>query len=142
MSDLHMHSEHKIPSHQVEMNDLLQLTVDEGASDLHIAVGLPPMLRLHGGLEPLDVGALTPDDTERLMKSITSPDHQQKVREQGGTDFGFGFGEAARFHGERTTPHHDGFTYEHVVLSRAQRLFFLGSYARATTAHTHEAKTK
>jgi twitching motility protein PilT len=32
-----------------------------------------------------------------LMKSITSPDHQQKVREKGGTDFGFGFGEAARF---------------------------------------------
>jgi len=31
------------------------------------------------------------------MKSITSPDHQQKVREQGGTDFGFGFGDAARF---------------------------------------------
>jgi twitching motility protein PilT len=40
---------------------------------------------------------LTPEDTERLMKSITSPDHQQQVRENGGTDFGFGFGEAARF---------------------------------------------
>jgi twitching motility protein PilT len=31
------------------------------------------------------------------MKSISSPDHQQKLREQGGTDFGFGFGDAARF---------------------------------------------
>ena len=82
---------------QVEMNDLLQLTVDEGASDLHLAVGLPPMLRLSGTLEPLDAPELTPEDTERLMKSITSPDHQQKVREQGGTDFGFGFGELARF---------------------------------------------
>jgi twitching motility protein PilT len=90
-------SEAKIPSDQVEMNDLLQLTVDEGASDLHISVGLPPMLRLHGGLEPLDVDPLSPEDTERLMKSITSPDHQQKVREQGGTDFGFGFGDVARF---------------------------------------------
>ncbi len=47
------HSEH-IKSGTVEMNDLLQLTVDEGASDLHIAVGLPPMLRLSGTLEPLD----------------------------------------------------------------------------------------
>jgi twitching motility protein PilT len=96
MSELH-DTEVKIPSSHVEMNDLLQLTVDEGASDLHISVGLPPMLRLHGSLEPLDVEPLTGDDTERLMKSITSPDHQQKVREQGGTDFGFGFGEAARF---------------------------------------------
>ncbi len=81
----------------VEMNDLLQLTVDEGASDLHLAVGLPPMLRITGGLQPLDCPELTPEDTERLMKSITSPDHQQKVREGGGTDFGFSFGEQARF---------------------------------------------
>lgn len=86
-----------IESGTVEMNDLLQLTVDEGASDLHLAVGLPPMLRLSGTLEPLDAEVLKPEDTERLMKSITSPDHQQKVRENGGTDFGFGFGDAARF---------------------------------------------
>ncbi len=81
----------------VEMNDLLQLTVDEGSSDLHLTVGAPPMLRINGGLQPLDCPALTPADTERLMKSITSPDHQQKVREGGGTDFGFSFGEQARF---------------------------------------------
>ena len=83
--------------HLIEMNDLLQLAIEEGSSDLHIAVGLPPMLRIHGGLEPLDTPPLTPEDTERLMKSITSADHQQKVREHGGTDFGFGFGDSARF---------------------------------------------
>lgn len=81
----------------IEMNELLELCVEEGASDLHISVGNPPMLRIHGGLQPLDAPALTPEDTEKLMKSITSPDHQQKVREIGGTDFGFGFGEKARF---------------------------------------------
>ncbi len=81
----------------IEMNDLLQLTVDEGASDLHLTVGAPPILRISGGLQPLDCPLLTPDDTERLMKSITSPDHQQKVREGGGTDFGFSFGDSARF---------------------------------------------
>jgi len=92
-----MSDEEHIKSGTVEMNDLLQLTVDEGASDLHIAVGLPPMLRLSGTLEPLDADPLTAEDTERLMKSITSPDHQQQVRENGGTDFGFGFGDVARF---------------------------------------------
>jgi len=98
MSELD-HHEHDIhhESDHVEMNDLLQLAVDEGASDLHLAVGLPPMLRLSGTLEPLDAPPLQPEDTERLMKSITSPDHQQKVREHGGTDFGFSFGDAARF---------------------------------------------
>ncbi|MFZ4395991.1 MAG: type IV pilus twitching motility protein PilT [Kiritimatiellia bacterium] len=84
-------------ANNVEMSDLLQLTVEEGASDLHIRVGLPPMLRIHGALSPLDLPPLTPEDTERLMKNITSPDHQQGVREHGGTDFGFGFGELARF---------------------------------------------
>jgi twitching motility protein PilT len=84
-------------SSDIEMNELLQLTVDEGASDLHLTVGSSPLLRIHGNLQPLDAPPLTPDDTERLMKSITSPDHQQKVREGGGTDFGFGFGDAARF---------------------------------------------
>ncbi|MFC1497460.1 type IV pilus twitching motility protein PilT [Verrucomicrobiota bacterium] len=81
----------------IEMNELLQLTVDEAASDLHLNVGSPPVLRIRGALQPLDAPPLKPEDTERLMKSITSPDHQQKVRVGGGTDFGFGFGEAARF---------------------------------------------
>ena len=82
---------------QVEMNELLQLAIDEGASDLHLSVGLPPVLRIHGGLHPLDTAVLTGEATERLMKSITSPDNQQKIRESGGVDFGFGYGEAARF---------------------------------------------
>lgn len=84
-------------SNEVEMNELLELAFEEHASDLHIAVGLPPVLRIHGGLQPLDVPPLKPEDTEKLMKAITSPEHQQKVREGGGTDFGFGFGDKARF---------------------------------------------
>lgn len=81
----------------VEMADLLQLVIDEGASDLHIAVGSAPVLRIHGDLVPLDSEHLTADDTERLMKSVTSDQNQQKLREDGGTDFGFAFGEQARF---------------------------------------------
>ena len=81
----------------ISMSDLLQLVVSENASDLHLAVGVPPVLRLHGSLHPLDAAVLKPEDTERLMKSITSEEHQQRVRENGGTDFGFGFGDLARF---------------------------------------------
>lgn len=79
------------------MNDLLSIVVEEGASDLHVAVGLPPMLRLHGGLQAVDCPVLKSEDTERLMKAITSESNQQKVREVGGVDFGFSFGEKARF---------------------------------------------
>jgi len=79
------------------MNDLLSVVVEEGASDLHVAVGLPPMLRLHGGLQAVDCPVLKSEDTERLMKTITSESNQQKVREVGGVDFGFTFGKLARF---------------------------------------------
>ncbi len=82
---------------EVEMSEMLQLAVDVGASDIHLAVNSPPILRLHGALNAIDAPVLKPEDTERLMKAITSPDHQQRVREQGGTDFGFGFGDKARF---------------------------------------------
>jgi twitching motility protein PilT len=79
------------------MSELLQLVVDEGASDLHLEVGVPPVLRIHGRMQPIDATPLVAEDTERFMKSITSEDHQQKIREGGGTDFGFSFGTAARF---------------------------------------------
>jgi twitching motility protein PilT len=81
----------------VEMNDLLQFAVDQGASDIHLAIASPPVFRIHGSLQALDMPSLAKEDTERLMKSITSPDHQQRLREQGGSDFGFGFGDKARF---------------------------------------------
>lgn len=81
----------------VEMDELLQLVVDENASDLHIAVGKPPCLRIDGRLRPLETDPLAPEDTERLMRSITSEEHIQRVREQGGTDFGFAFGNMGRF---------------------------------------------
>lgn len=81
----------------IEMDDLLNLVVDEGASDLHITVGSPPVLRVHGDMVPLDTEELTPDDTEKLMKAITSEQNQQKLKEQGGMDFGFAFEDKARF---------------------------------------------
>src|SRR6058998_843697 len=81
----------------LQMDDLLQVVVDEGASDLHIRCGVPPVIRLHGALVPMDLPVLVPEDTEAMMKAITSEAHIQKVREQGGTDFGFAFGDMARF---------------------------------------------
>ena len=79
------------------MSDLLQLVVSEGSSDLHVRVGVPPVIRLHGVLHRVEGPPLRPEDTEELMRSMTSEDHIQGVRERGGADFGFAFGELARF---------------------------------------------
>jgi twitching motility protein PilT len=81
----------------IEMSELLQLCVDEGVSDLHLEVNAPPMVRLHGSLTPLDVPALQPEDTEKLIKSIASDSHLQQIQEVGTADFGFGFKGLARF---------------------------------------------
>jgi len=79
------------------MSDLLQLVVAEGASDLHIRTNVPPVIRVHGILHRVEGPPLKPEDTEELMRSITSEEHIQSTRERGGADFGFAFGDAARF---------------------------------------------
>ncbi len=79
------------------IDKLLQVVVNQGASDLHIAVGQPPVLRLHGRLRRLETKVLAAEDTVSLMKSITPERCQTELQEAGSTDFGFAFGEQARF---------------------------------------------
>jgi len=79
------------------MSDLLHLMVQEGSSDLHIRVGVPPCIRLNGVLQKVDGPALTNETSEELMRSITSDESVQEVRERGGADYAFAFGELARF---------------------------------------------
>ena len=80
-----------------EMNDLLELVVEQNASDLHCQVGQPPTLRIGGSMVPIEGPDLTPIDTEKLMLSITPDAHQQNVKLNGGTDFGFAYLDKARF---------------------------------------------
>ncbi len=84
-------------SAHIKMDDLLQLVVDEGASDLHLTVGSPPVLRINGSMHALESEPLVPEDTERLMREITDDEHFQRMEEVGGADFGFGFRDLARF---------------------------------------------
>ena len=81
----------------VHIDRLLEACIKMGGSDLHIVTGRPPVLRISGRLRALDTKVLEPDDTAALMKSITPEKNQQELQEQGGTDFGFAFGDAGRF---------------------------------------------
>ena len=81
----------------VQIDRLLDVMVKQDASDLHITVGRPPTVRMNGRLRNLQTKILDPDDTMALMKSITPEKNQAEFQEQGGTDFGFSFSEAARF---------------------------------------------
>ena len=77
----------------LHMSKLLHTAVSKGASDIHLTVGRPPVLRVHGMLRAINTAVLTPEDTLSLMKSIASERAQQEVNEVGSSDFAFEFSE-------------------------------------------------
>lgn len=79
------------------MDQLMQAACDENASDLHIEVGNPPLLRIHGELTPLDMPPLEPEDTDKLMRTIATEAQIDSVHNNGGADFGIAFRDLARF---------------------------------------------
>ena len=81
----------------IQIDRLLETTVKRKASDLHLAVGKPPTLRLSGHMRELQTKVLEPEDTMSLMKAITPERIQQEYEETGSGDFGFAYGEEARF---------------------------------------------
>jgi twitching motility protein PilT len=81
----------------VHIDRLLETCIRINASDIHLHVGRPPVLRIDGRLRDLETKVLEPDDCVALMKSITPERNQQEFQEEGGTDFGFAFGDKGRF---------------------------------------------
>jgi twitching motility protein PilT len=81
----------------MDMNKLLELALQHGASDIHITVGKPPSFRLNGEIKALNTAVLEPEDTAALMKQITSERGQREIAEVGSTDFAIGYFDKARF---------------------------------------------
>ncbi len=81
------------------MEKLLASVVQLKASDLHISVGQPPVVRHQGRMRKLDIGggSLDNDDTTSLMKSITPDRCQQELQQKGGADFAIEYLDGARF---------------------------------------------
>jgi twitching motility protein PilT len=75
----------------IQIDRLLETCIKKGASDLHLAVGRPPTLRLNGTLRDLATRVLEHEDTIALMKAITPDRGQQELQEVGSCDFGFAF---------------------------------------------------
>ena len=81
----------------IHIERLLETVIRRNASDLHLHVGRPPVIRLNGRLRTLETKTLEPEDTLQLMRSITPERCQQELQEEGGADFGFAFGNMGRF---------------------------------------------
>ncbi len=87
----------RVATGNIHIDKLLNAAVSNGVSDIHITVGLPPVFRIDGGMRPQNTKVLTAEDTNGLMKAITPERCQLELAEKGGADFGFAFGDKARF---------------------------------------------
>src|SRR5687768_2142948 len=76
---------------------VLQQLVQKNASDLHLKVGRPPTLRLHGDLVPLDHPALRPEDLKGLAEQLMTPRQVKEFTENKECDFAIGVPGIGRF---------------------------------------------
>ncbi len=82
----------------MEMRELLQITVDNKASDLHLIAGIPPMLRVNGVLFPIsEKGVLTDEQIQELVWQITNPEQKEMIEVNKELDFSFEFEGKVRF---------------------------------------------
>ncbi|MDX6379998.1 MAG: twitching motility protein PilT [Rubrobacteraceae bacterium] len=79
------------------LNDYLFDAIQTGASDLHITVGLPPMIRVHGKVQPLNYPPLTPNMTREMIYDILSNDQRQRFESEWELDFAYTLPRTARF---------------------------------------------
>jgi twitching motility protein PilT len=77
--------------------DILLEVIDAGASDLHLTVGAPPMVRERGRLRPLDYPKLTGQDTREIVYSILNNDQRKKLENEWQIDLSYSVPGRARF---------------------------------------------
>src|SRR3989338_9553296 len=83
------------------MKQYLEATIQQNASDLHIASGFKPTLRIDGRLVPLvEEAIVTPVDAEAMILSILTSEQKKEFLEKRELDFAFNYENKARFRGD------------------------------------------
>ena len=83
----------------MQLNVLLRLMTDKGASDLHLKPMRPPLLRIHGRLMPIEAEPLQPTEIEEMVQAILTPSQKTQLEECMALDLGHGVPGLARFRG-------------------------------------------
>lgn len=81
----------------MSIQEFLEIVVKKEASDLHLVVGMPAMVRIDGLLMPVSSAALIPEETESLVFELLSPEQKEMLMVNKELDFSFALGEVARF---------------------------------------------
>jgi twitching motility protein PilT len=83
-----------------DLHELLKIMYEQGASDLHLTTGVPPVVRIDGELRPLDKEAiLFPAQTKSLVYSVLTDAQKHTFEEHNELDFSFGVKGLCRFRG-------------------------------------------
>jgi twitching motility protein PilT len=77
--------------------EMLQKTIQAGASDLHLTTGVPPQIRVDGKLRPVSDQVLSAADTKRLAYSVMTDGQKHQFEEKWEIDFSFGIKDLCRF---------------------------------------------
>lgn len=86
------------PQPDLRIELLLEDVIRKRASDLHLQIGLPPMLRIDGSLTAIPgFNALNAEEVEKLVFAILDEDQQQILLKDKEFDFSFAFGDLGRF---------------------------------------------
>ena len=71
----------------MDLNELLNYSIDSGASDLHLSVGSVPMVRINGTMKPLNVDTLEQSDMEKMLPQVMNEDQLNLFKEKKEIDF-------------------------------------------------------
>src|SRR5579863_5336712 len=83
----------------MELDRLLKLMTDKGASDLHLKPTRPPLLRISGKLLPIDLPPITPDELSQMLIGVLNAPQRARLEERLSVDIGYGVKGLARFRG-------------------------------------------
>ena len=86
-------------SKRLNLQELLRLMFEKGGSDLHLAAGSPPRIRVHGKLVPLAMEPLSGVNTKQMCYSIITEVQKHRFEEENELDFSFGIKGLSRFRG-------------------------------------------
>jgi twitching motility protein PilT len=82
----------------MELNDILKVAVNNGASDIHLKVGMPPIFRINSALLPLKNGErLAPEEMSKLVSSTMNDMQKVQFKEKNELDFAYGVAGLGRF---------------------------------------------
>ncbi|MGO8672353.1 MAG: type IV pilus twitching motility protein PilT [Capsulimonadaceae bacterium] len=85
------------PVDQIHLDELLEAMVERNASDLHVAVGIPPILRADGQLLPTPYESCQPIDVQQMMYAILTDEQIQRFESTWELDFSYALQKKARF---------------------------------------------